>query len=193
LRGAALAAFSREFVVGIEARALLSHFHRQRDWTRSLVGALPEELFDWVPEGAGFSCGGLIRHLMQAEVFWARLLGAAVAGEAYDPFGMDGSPAQRVEQFRESNVNASRSDRLGTTFGECLEAWEGLQNKTEALIGSLASRDLEAISAVHPLTGLEAPLWEMVLVMIEHEAHHRGQLSAYMKARGIDHPSTLWS
>jgi uncharacterized damage-inducible protein DinB len=176
----------------IEASALRDHFRRQRVWTHVLVGALPEELFDWAPEGAGFTCGGLVRHLMQAEVFWARLLGAAVAGEAYDPFGIEGSFEQRVEQFRGPNVGASRSDRLGTTFAECVENWSGLQQKTEELIGSLEADDLQA-SATHPLTGLKAPVWEMILVMIEHEAHHRGQLSAYLKARGIEHPPSLWS
>ncbi len=179
--------------MAIDANALLGHFRRQRVWTRELVAAWPEELFGWVPEGAGFSCGGLVRHLMQAEIFWARLLGAAVAGKVYDPFGIAGSLAERVEQFRDSNVNASRSDRLGTTFDECLEAWSGIQQKTEVLIAGLGSRELEEVSATHPLTGLEAPLWEMLIVMMEHEAHHRGQLSAYLKIRGLDHPTTLWS
>jgi uncharacterized damage-inducible protein DinB len=27
-----------------------------------------------------------------------------------------------------------------------------------------------------------------VLVMMEHEAHHRGQLSAYLKGLGLDQP-----
>jgi uncharacterized damage-inducible protein DinB len=179
--------------MAIDAQALLSHFRRQRVWTRELVAAWPEELFEWVPEGAGFSCGGLVRHLIQAEVFWVRLLRAAAAGEVYDPFGIDGSPPERVERFRDSNVDASRSDRLGATFGKCLEAWSGIQQRTEEVIAGLSAQELEEISAVHPLTGLEAPLWELLMVMIEHEAHHRGQLSAYLKARGLDHPTTLWS
>jgi uncharacterized damage-inducible protein DinB len=176
----------------MDANALLSHFRRQRTWTRDLVAVLSEEHFEWVPEGAGFSCGGLVRHLMQAEVFWARLLSTAAAGEAYDPFGIPGSFEERIERFREPNVGASRSDKLGSTPAECLENWLGIQQKTEAVIAGLDESALEA-RATHPLTGLEAPLWEMILVMIEHEAHHRGQLSAYLKARGVQHPPTLWS
>ena len=179
--------------MAIDASALLSHFRRHRRWTCELVAACPEEFFEWVPEGAGFSCGGLVRHLMQAEAFWVRLLRAAAAGEVYDPFGLAGPFEERVERFRDPNLDASRNDRFGATFAECLEAWNGMQKKTETVIAALDERDLEETLATHPLTGLKAPLWEMVIVMMEHEAHHRGQLSAYMKSRGAGHPTTLWS
>jgi uncharacterized damage-inducible protein DinB len=176
----------------MDATDLLTHFRRQRAWTRELVAVLPDELFEWVPEGSGFTCGGLVRHLIQAEIFWAGLLKTSVAGEVYDPLGLPGSFEERMESFRDINVGASRGDALGSTAAECLESWNGVQEKMEGLIAGLDATALET-RGVHPLTGLEAPVWELVLVMIEHEAHHRGQLSAYLKARDVKHPSTLWS
>lgn len=179
--------------MAIDSNALLDHFRRHRRWTRDLVGVAPEELFDWIPEGAGFSCGGLVRHLMQAEVFWRRLMQAAVANEPYDPFGIEGTLEERVETFRRPNVGASRQERMGTSFARCLETWTVIQAATEEAISSLSPTDLEDIRTTHPLTGLEGPLWELLIVMMEHEAHHRGQLSAYFKMRGVEHPPTLWS
>ena len=173
--------------------SLLKHFRRQREWTRALIAALPEELFDWQPEGSGFSCGGLVRHLIQAEIFWRKLLQSAVAGREYDPFGIRGDLATRLESFRPVNVGASRDDRLGSSFQECLDSWLSVQEGTERFLERLPEDALLRVRAKHPLSGLEAPLWEMLLVMMEHEAHHRGQLSAYLKSRELEHPVSLWT
>ena len=177
----------------MEASTLLSHYRRERRWTRDLVAAVPDELFDWAPEGSGFTCGGLVRHLIQAEIFWRKLLEAAVEGLAYDPFGMSGDLAERVEGFREMNVGASSDTRLGESIADCLESWMRVQGKTEAFLERLSTDEIVDVQARHPLSGLEGPIGQMVLVMMSHEAHHRGQLSAYLKSRGVAHPTTLWS
>ena len=170
----------------------LEHFRHQRRWTRRIVAAIPEDHFDWRPAHDAFSCGDLVRHLMQAEIFWRRLLQAAVAGETYDPFGLSGSRDERLEGFREVNVAASRTRRLGSSFSECLDSWQSIQAETEEFVVGLTKEDLEQKSACHPLTGMTGPIWEFLVVMMEHEAHHRGQLSAHLKSRHIDHPTTLW-
>jgi uncharacterized damage-inducible protein DinB len=43
----------------------------------------------------------------------------------------------------------------------------------------------------HPLLAMRVPVWDMFLVFIEHEIHHRGQLSAYLKALGVDQPTFI--
>lgn len=176
-----------------DASSALGHYRRQRRWTRDLVSAVPDELFDWAPDGSGFTLGGLVRHLIQAEIFWRRLLEGAAGGREYDPFGVAGDVGERLEQFRDVNVRASRDSRLGESIVDCLRSWEAVQEKTERFIEGLSVKELAEIRARHPLTGLERPLWEMLVVMMEHEAHHRGQLSAYLKSRGVEHPSTLWT
>ena len=172
---------------------ILGHFRRQRRWTRDLVAAVPEEHFDWSPGEGSFSAGQLVRHLMQAETFWCRLLEKAIEGEVYDPFGLPGSADERMRSFRAPNVQASADSRLGSTFAECLDSWEGVQARTEELISGLSANQLSEIEVRHPLTGLEGTLDEFLLVMFEHEAHHRGQLSAYMKVLGLEQPTTLWT
>lgn len=166
---------------------LLDHFRRQRAWTRSLVAAIPEERFDWAPAPSDFTCGGLVRHLMQAEIFWSKLVTRGARGEVYDPFGLPGSGQERMTAFRSRNVSASGDSRMGSSFAECLRRWREIQARTEEELGRLSQQDL-SVSMTHPLTGLAAPVWEMLLVMIEHEAHHRGQLSAYLKVLELPQP-----
>lgn len=176
-----------------EDSRLLRHFRRQRGWTRLVVEAVPEEHFDWAPGESSFSCGELVRHLIQADVFWRRLLRAAIDGTVYDPFRIDGTPGERIRAFRDPNLAASRSTRLGGTFAECLAAWDEIQPKTEALIGSLTADQLSTVPARHPLTGYEGTLFELVLVMLEHEAYHRGQLTAHMKMLDLEIPTSQWT
>lgn len=167
----------------------LAHFRRQREWTRRMIGAIPEERFSWAPIEGAFSCGDLVRHLMQAEVFWCRLLVRAAAGEALDPFQLEGEAEQRMRAFRGRNLETSHDDRCGKTFAGCLERWEEIGRRTEGELRALEDAALSDVEVDHPLTTLRAPLWEMLLVMLEHEAHHRGQLSAYLKVLGLPQPA----
>ncbi len=165
----------------------LAHYRRQRAWTRALVRAIPDEHFGWAPAPDAFSCGDLVRHLIQAEGFWRKLLLAAVAGEKHDPFGLGGSATERMAAFRPRNLEVSHSPRLGETAAACLAAWEELQERNERELATITPEQL-SIVVEHPLTRLRAPLWEMLLVVLEHEAHHRGQLSAYLKMLGVPQP-----
>lgn len=176
-----------------EPLELLVHFRRQRRWTRDLASALPEEHFGWSPGEGTFSCGQIVRHLIQAEIFWRRLMAAAIEGETYDPFGFEGSADERMRRFRAPNLEASGSSRLGTTFTECLASWQPVQQAMEQMIETLTPAQLANVRVRHPLTGLEGSLGEFLIVMFEHEAHHRGQLSAYMKTLGLEQPTTLWT
>jgi len=172
--------------------AFLTHYRRQRRWTVRLVEAVPEEYFDWAPAPEDFSFGGLVRHIIQSEIFWTRLLVRGARGERYDPFEtIPGAPGTaRIEAFRESNVSSSRQDRLGATFAACLESWQGIQARTEAELGALTPEHFE-VEIEHPLTGIRAPLWEMLVILLEHEAHHRGQISACLKVLGLPQPAVV--
>ncbi|HKI86059.1 MAG TPA: DinB family protein, partial [Thermoanaerobaculia bacterium] len=155
--------------------------------------ALPEEVFSWRPGDGEFSCGDLLRHLIQAERFWVRLLTSAARGEVYDPFGLgDLDLASRVEAFRQPNERAAGDERFGATFAAGLELWSEQEALSRSRIAEIPAAALGR-SVTHPLSGLTASVEEMLWVMIEHEAHHRGQISAYMKVLEVAHPADLWS
>jgi uncharacterized damage-inducible protein DinB len=169
----------------------LRHYRRQRDWTRTIVAAVPQEHFEWSPASTAFSCGDLVRHLMQSEVFWSRLLVKAAGGENWEPFGLEGSPEERMQRFREPNLSSSHDAKYGATFDECLDRWSEIQARTEAELSKIPDEALYEVDVQHPVTTLEAPLWQMILVMLEHEAHHRGQLTAYLKMLGVEQPAAV--
>ena len=176
----------------LTSEELLQHYRRQRRWTRALVAAIPEEYFPWRPAPDAFGCGDLVRHLMQSEIFWNRLLCRAARGEPYDPFGLPGGPEERLEALRQPNLQSSRDEKYGASFAGCLERWAEIQKRTEHDLAALEDAWLGRL-ATHPLTGLEAAVWEMALVMLAHEGHHRGQLSAYLKMLGVPQPAAIWT
>lgn len=169
----------------------LVYFRRQRSWTRSLVAAVPEEHLGWRPVPDTFSCGELVRHLIQSEVFWRRLLTEAVAGRPFDPFGLTGSAIERMTAFRRGNLASSRGDKYGTSLAELLDQWTGVQAKTEEQLAGITPDQLAGVEVDHPLLAIRAPFWEMLLIMVGHEVHHRGQLSAYLKMLGVEQPAAL--
>jgi uncharacterized damage-inducible protein DinB len=170
----------------------LTHFRRQRAWTRRLVAAVPEEHFGWRPAEDSFSLGELVRHLIQSESFWRKMLTEGAAGRAFDPFGLTGASAERMAAFRRPNVESSRSaEKWGSTFAECLERWSEVQARTERELAAITPEQLREVEVDHPLLGLRLSLWEMLLTFVDHEVHHRGQLSAYLKVLGVDQPASL--
>ena len=153
--------------------------------------AIPEDRFGWKPEGETFTLGGIVVHLIQAEIFWSRLIGKAAAGEVYDPFPLPGEAGpERMGQFRGPNVQGSQDNRYGESFAALLESWRAVAAKTEEHLGALPDSAWDR-TARHPLTGLETGIWEMLMVFVEHEAHHRGQLSAFLKIIGVSQPAVL--
>jgi uncharacterized damage-inducible protein DinB len=169
----------------------LRHYRMQRQATRKLVAAIPEAYFAWTPSPTAFSCGDLVRHMMQAESFWRRLIVAGARGEGYDPFALTGTSTDRLTAFRASNLQTSKSEKFGATASECLQRWSEIQEKTERELGALPPEAFTA-SVAHPLATLSGPVWEACLGMIEHEIHHRGQLSAYLKMIGVEQPASLF-
>jgi uncharacterized damage-inducible protein DinB len=169
----------------------LIHLRRERAWTRALFAAVPEEHAGWSPGPEEFSCLGLLRHLMQAEVFWRRLLVAGSRGEAFDPFRLPGTLRERVEAFRAPNVQSSRSERYGTSIAACLESWQEIQAATERELAAIPAEQFASARTSQPLSGMTATIWELALVMMSHEGHHRGQLSAYLKVLGVPQPPIL--
>jgi uncharacterized damage-inducible protein DinB len=170
----------------------LSFFRRQRSWTRSLIAAVPEERFDWRPADSAFSCGELVRHFIQAEGVWRKIIVEAAAGGRFDPFGLSGSGRERMAAFRARNLaSAAGGEKQGRTFAECLEGWAQVQARTEEDFAPITPEQLASVEVDHPLLAIRFPLWEALLTMVGHEVHHRGQLSAYLKMIGVEQPAAL--
>jgi len=51
----------------------LERFRRSRRGTCTLVAVIAEAQFEWRPGEPCFSCGDIVRHLMQSGIFWRKL------------------------------------------------------------------------------------------------------------------------
>jgi uncharacterized damage-inducible protein DinB len=169
----------------------LGFFHRQRSWTRSLIAVIPEERFDWRPADSAFSCGELVRHFVQSEAVWRKIIVEAATGGSFDPFGLAGDGKARMAAFRASNLASAAGGKQGNSFAECLKAWLPVQARTEEAFAAITPEQLAGAEVDHPLLAIRLPLWEALLTMVGHEVHHRGQLSAYLKMIGIEQPAAL--
>ena len=101
----------------------------------------------------------------------------------------DGSAQERLEGFRRPNLDSSHQTKLGSSPAQCLASWREIEERAWRELGAIPDEALHQVTVTHPLTRVEAPLWRMLLVMAEHEAHHRGQLSAYLKMMGVEQPA----
>lgn len=174
----------------------LDFYRKQRRWTLDLVASIPEEHFDWRPSAESFSCGDLVRHLMQAEIFWTRLLTRMARGEdvALDDLGVGtgNDPEERMAAFRRHNLDSSHEARYGENVETVLTRWREIQARTEKELAAIPDAALFETSGRHPLTRFEGPLWQFLLFYLEHESHHRGQLSAYLKTIGAAQPAAAF-
>lgn len=170
----------------------LLQFRRQRRWTLAVVTAVPEEHFGWRPAEGAFSCGDLVHHMMQAEVFWTRLIVKASQGEHMDPFGLEGEAEERLSTFRRRNLEASHDGRYGATFAEALERWAEIQERSERDLAGIPAEALAGVEIDHPLTRMHGPLWQFLLTMLAHEIYHAGQLSAYLKMLRVPQPAAAF-
>jgi uncharacterized damage-inducible protein DinB len=174
----------------LTTNALIDRWRRTRQGTRALVEAIPPEHFDWRPNATAFSCGDIVRHLMQAEQMFRQLLAAGGRGDAWDPWQMTGTGEERLRSARQAIFEGACTNELGSTAAACLERWRAIEAETEAELATVGD-DALARGVDHPIAAIHSPLWGMFLHMIEHEIHHRGQLSAYLKVLGVEQPALL--
>jgi len=139
----------------------LDYFDKVRGRTLRVAAVIPEEVFETSPIGKGFSFGELLRHLAALERF-----------------------------MYAENVHGRTSAYTGT---------DAVSGK-EATLTWIAERHAEAMDLfrtlgdegmLRPCTtpgGATMPTWKWLRLMVEHEAHHRGQIYLYLSILGIPAP-----
>jgi uncharacterized damage-inducible protein DinB len=140
----------------------LDYWTGVRARTRRVVECIPPARLEWAPRAGGFTFGDLVRHLATIERY---MYAETVAGRPsrYPGCGRelaDGSPA-------------------------VLAYFDRLDAEATAIIGALADADL-ARRCLTP-AGVEITTWKWLRAMVEHEAHHRGQI--YLMLGLLDVPT----
>ena len=148
---------------------LLAEFDREAGLTRRLLVRTPEDHMDWRPHPKSMTLGRLVTHL-------AELAGWGVAVLASDGFDLADRPdGESVEpsvgavlsRF-DASIAAARAEIVGRTDGELLTPWT-------------LRREGRDVFTVPRLVALRT-------VLLHHSAHHRGQLSVYLRLLDVSLP-----
>lgn len=145
-----------------DAGLFADYFAGVRRRTLSAARALPDEAMDWSPRPGEFTAGDILRHLAAAQ----RMYLSAFRGEGWRYPGHDRSLAP---------------DRAAA-----LVLLEDRQRELDVL---LRDTPAQALRARHPdLAGRPFSAWRLLLMMVEHEVHHRSQLDCYLSQLGVVPP-----
>lgn len=130
--------------------------------TMMYVQAVPNYLLDWRPADQKFSTGELLRHIGSAQLMF---LGILERGE-WKYSGHDRNKGQNVEEISEY-------------LEECYH---------KLRTGILARGDELFQKRLPTVQGREVSSWRIMMALVEHEIHHRGQFSTYLQSNGIEPP-----
>jgi len=132
--------------------------------TMKILEGIPEEHFDWRPWEGTFSFKEAIGHIISDELEFIRGVTKAL-----------GLPSLEVPSEPKENLK----EELG-------RFWE-IHRQMVSLVNSLKDQDLEKV-AKFPTWNWEAPIYEAIGPILEHQVHHRGQLIVYFRILGLEPP-----
>jgi uncharacterized damage-inducible protein DinB len=144
----------------------LTYLNRVRERTLLALDRIPADQLAWTPRAGEFTLGDIARHFGASEqMFVDAALGA---GWHY--------PGHRAEIW-------------GVTLDDIRAKLE--RTHTDAL-ARLRSAGDAALNAKQPdLKGNPISAWRMLMLLIEHEIHHRSQLDTYLMLLGVEPPQVF--
>jgi uncharacterized damage-inducible protein DinB len=143
--------------------AFIDYLGRVHDRTRRVVLLIPPDDVEWSPKAGWFTLGGLVRHLAGIER-WMYAENALDRPSRYPGHGPE----------------------LADGFDAVVAYYDRLHAEARAIFESLDAEALER--KVTTPAGTPITLWKWLRAMLEHEAHHRGQLYLMLALRGVPTP-----
>jgi len=144
----------------IRVAPFLDYLDRVHERTRRVVIEIPAADLEWTPAAGKFTFGDLVRHLATIERY---MYGETVHGRqsAYPGHGRD----------------------LADGFEATLDFYDRLHAESRALFAQLTDARLAEKCRTPADTPISVGKW--LRAMIEHEAHHRGQIYLMLGMRGV--------
>lgn len=130
--------------------------------TMNYVRAVPADRLEWSPKTGEFTCGDIIRHFIATEKMFVRVV---------------------MEGRWHYEGHASEKNQ---SLDELVALLEAAHARAMQKLKGLSDQDLN-----EPRNGPEGqPLkaWRWLMVMAEHEIHHRSQLAVYLSLMGVQAP-----
>jgi uncharacterized damage-inducible protein DinB len=140
----------------------ITYFSGVRRRTLHFAGSLPPERLDWAPKEGEFTCADLLRHIAAGEKMFT---GVVTQGRwKYEGHGGD----QRSLELLIALLDRTHDESM-------------------RLLGELPDAELDQ---PRPSLVADRPLkvWRWLMIMSEHEVHHRSQLAVYLTLLGVTPP-----
>ena len=142
----------------------LEYWSSVRGRTRRVVTCIPPERLEWSHRAGAFSFGDLVRHLATIERF---MYAETVAGR----------PSRYPGCGRE----------LADGYDAVLAYFDRLDAEARDIFGELSDADLQR--KCRTPAGTAITTWKWLRAMVEHEAHHRGQIYLMLGILGVPTPA----
>jgi uncharacterized damage-inducible protein DinB len=143
--------------------SFLDYLDSVRSRTDRVIACIPPEQIEWSPRPGAFSFGDLIRHLGALERWMF---------------------AENV-QGRPSRYPGHGED-LAAGYAATVGYFERMHEESVGIFGTLTPDDLRRKCPTP--AGAEITTWKWLRAMVEHEAHHRGQLYLMLGMIGVPTP-----
>ncbi|NHA07425.1 DinB family protein [Mucilaginibacter sp. HC2] len=131
---------------------------------------IPEDKYDWKPDGGAMTCIETIRHITESQYIYQQIvINRGDLGELITPW--QDKPYRSVEE--EIAFAAPHHAAF-------LEVIRGFSEK-----------ELQEIEIVRPKSNLRRKLGDYLLRIAYHEAIHTGQLLSYLRTMNVDRPQ-IW-
>ena len=144
-------------------KQFLEYWDNVRARTRRVVTCIPLDRLEWFHRPGAFTLGDLVRHLATIERF---MYAETVAGRP------------------------SRYPGCGTELADGYDAvlayFDRLDAEAKTIFAGLSDADLER--KCHTPAGIAITTWKWLRAMVEHEAHHRGQIYLMLGMLGVSTP-----
>lgn len=142
----------------------IKYFDSIRRRTLNYVRLVPPDRLDWAPKEGEFTCADIIRHFSVSERMFIRV-------------AMEGRWKYEGHETEEKQALDELMALLETSHAEALQK-----------LKQFPDPDLNAPRFGPKGDGQPLKAWRWLMVMAEHEIHHRSQLAVYLTLLGVQPP-----
>ena len=142
----------------------IKYFESIRRRTMNYIRVVPPDRLDWSPKEGEFTCADIIRHFIASEKMFIRVV---VEG-------------QWKYEGHEAGQERSLNELIAKLEASHTESMRKLQR--------MSAQDLDTPRTGPQGEGHPIKAWRWLMVMAEHEVHHRSQLAMYLSLMGVQPP-----